>query len=524
MMKKKKQSIKVTPKINPAIKLLGDSNRTPAKRMGINSNKVTATKLNKRMVSDAERSEFSVTRDMLTEEQVSALSNMESFIISNNRQMLLGGYAGTGKTTIIKMILEYCSERDVDVVCTAPTNEAVRVIARSTGRADFTVTIYSLLGLRLFQDDDKPAVLAEAGESKLHEFELLIIDEASMINSDLFDKIQLQLKLHSHVKVIYVGDPAQLPPVKDPQNATISPVFRLDKKTWSILRQVQRCTENNPIIQLVTLIRDNIKSDRDVFEHTNQYNAESDIGIKFITPINGMVETPFGPRYALDDSEFMGEMFADFDAPEYKVDANHVRALAYTNAKVNEYNDAIRKHLYGDDVDSFIAGEILLVDEPIIERNKRGEELMAYTVGERIYVHSVSLLEDDDYGIKYWCMDVENRDAPKLRRVRMTIRVVHDDDYELKLKTQSRLATLAKEKTTHMTKGAAWGAYFTFKNRFASVKYIYATTVHKAQGSTFKNVYVDNRDMNILRWSHIERNKLKYVAFTRASHKLVISD
>lgn len=517
--------------------LMGDSSRRSRKKKAKKDSSISLAEFaliplggdelsdEKTKTSDKSDKSVKVTRDMLTGEQDTALDQMEMFLKSNNRQMLLGGYAGTGKTTIIRMLLDYANEHDIEVACTAPTNEAVRVIAKSTGRRSFTATIYSLLGLRLVQEDDRPAKLAAVGESKLADHELVVIDESSMINTDLFNIIQEQLAQFSHLKIIYVGDPAQLPPVKDPAGATVSPVFKLDRNSWAILKEVQRCTDNNPIIQMVTAIRENIKSPHDVFEHVSQYNEESGVGIKFINSKPKEIKDGFVNRTVYVNDEFMEMMFSDFDNDEFKEDTNFVRALAYTNHRVDELNTKIRKHLYGNDVASFIPDEVLLVDEPIMHRGQWGDEGIAYTVGERLVIHSVELAEDDDYGLKYWKMRVENYEAPYKQRTKMTIQVVHKNFVEEKNIIQSRLAAEAKEKVKYVkNKGIAWREFFAFKNRFSSVKYIYATTVHKAQGSTFKNVYVDDRDMNILRWSHTERNKLKYVAFTRASHKLVISD
>ena len=68
----------------------------------------------------------------------------------------------------------------------------------------------------------------------------------------------------------------------------------------------------------------------------------------------------------------------------------------------------------------------------------------------------------------------------------------------------------------------AWSNYYDFVNSFCYVNYTYAMTVHKAQGSTIDNVYVVENDINRLDWDIVERNKLKYTAFTRASKNLHI--
>jgi hypothetical protein len=78
-----------------------------------------------------------------------------------------------------------------------------------------------------------------------------------------------------------------------------------------------------------------------------------------------------------------------------------------------------------------------------------------------------------------------------------------------------------KNKGSKEAKGL-WAQYYHIQQQFAEVKYAYAMTVHCSQGSTIKHVFVNEEDMDILRWNHVERNKLKYVAFTRTSHDLVV--
>ena len=119
------------------------------------------------------------------------------------------------KTTLLKILIDYLEyNTHREIICTAPTNEAVRVISKMTGKK-YDKTIYSLLGLALEEFDDGPAQLVVRGKSKLEGCDILAIDEASMISEELFDIIQNELDLFSYVKIIYIGDDAQLPPVQD---------------------------------------------------------------------------------------------------------------------------------------------------------------------------------------------------------------------------------------------------------------------------------------------------------------------
>ena len=95
----------------------------------------------------------------LNEDQLHALDEIYAFLNSpDRRQMVLYGAAGTGKTSLINVLLDELESQDDGpaCVCTAPTNKAVEVIALATGR-DYDRTIYSLLGLVLLDfSDGKP--------------------------------------------------------------------------------------------------------------------------------------------------------------------------------------------------------------------------------------------------------------------------------------------------------------------------------------------------------------------------------
>lgn len=450
-----------------------------------------------------------ITRKDLSSEQEQAFQDMLNFIGSKDRQMLLKGYAGTGKSTLIKIFIEHVEKKTkYSVTCTAPTNEAVRVVAKMTGNK-YEDTIYSLLGLRLEQVDDKEPVLRAQGKSKLDEYDIVIIDEASMIHSELYEMIQQQLTQHTYIKTIYVGDDAQLPPVKDPLK--LSRAFLLELQ--SLLVNVQRCASDNPIIKVATAIRMNLESKHDHFERITQYNEDDKSGIVFHD----------------NRDEFMNLIHDAFKSDEYKEDNNFVRVIAYTNKAVDAINLHIRREIFDKKKpDEYEVGENLIVAEPIVKSYGRYSEIQ-FTVGERLRVLKSSLEVDDEFGFKYWKLRVINYEAEESSQVQETIKVIQSSSMSMYYGVLAELAREAKSKASEMhtvkdkqkpkySKAEAWEAYFSFKNTWSWVKYSYATTTHKAQGGTFKNVFVVERDLNKLTWDDVERNKLKYVAFTRASH------
>jgi exodeoxyribonuclease-5 len=436
--------------------------------------------------------------------------------VPNNSAFIANGIINHN-TTLVKVFLEHVKlKTNFACICTAPTNEAVRVLSKATG-VKYDKTIYSLLGLALVHEDDTKPKLKPSGKAKIEEYDIVVIDEASMIDSDIFEIIQQQLNAHSYIKIIYVGDDAQLPPIIDVQNynRTKSRVF--DIKNQVVLREVQRVAKGNPIIDVVTPIRNNLLSAQDHFERKTI--LKGDHGVVF------------------HDSrdEFMELLFDDFTSDIYKDNSNFVRAIAYTNKAIDAMNIHIRRKLFNTkDLNEYMIGENLIVDSPVVEKITSKVSKIVYAVGERLRVLFVNQFTDSEYGYRVWELRVVNYEEETDEQVTKTLRIIHKDDIPYYDAALTELAQLSKEKELKMmngkdgkprpmyTKFEAWKDYFAFKEQYSWVKYSYAMTTHKSQGSTVERVYVVERDLNKLTWNDEERNKLKYVAFTRASHILRI--
>lgn len=421
-------------------------------------------------------------------------------------------------TTILKMFLDYMKENKsgTEIVCTAPTNEAVRVISKTTGE-DYSKTIFSLLGLALTYVDDRDPILTQVGSPKIQEYDLVIIDECSMLDHEIVQKIEGVLRQFSYLKVIYIGDDAQLPPILDTKRGiNRSIVFGLQNKVQ--LTEVMRTAKDNPIIGVVTDIRNNLDSPDDIFSRETIINENGD-GIQF---------------YDSRD-EFMDDMYADFCSESYKTDNNYVRGIAYTNKAIYAMNQQVRKKIFTNDtLNEYEIGENLIVDEPVTERINAKVSKIIYNAGQRLRVLDVSTSADDEYGFRIWDLRVVNYEDPVADQVKRTISVIFKEDVNLYYAALTELANKAKSKLLKQipgkdgtmrnayTKSEAWSGYFNFKEGYSWVKYSYCLTSHKSQGSTVKKVYVVERDLNRLTWDDKQRNQLKYVAFTRASNKLNI--
>lgn len=416
-----------------------------------------------------------IERKDLSEDQEKALQHMIKFVSSKDRQMLLAGYAGTGKTSILRIFLKYMTENKsgTEIVCTAPTNEAVRVISKTTGK-DYSKTIFSLLGLALTYVDDRDPILTQVGSPKIQEYDLVIIDECSMLDHEIVQKIEGVLRQFSYLKVIYIGDDAQLPPILDTKRGiNRSIVFGLQNKVQ--LTEVMRTAKDNPIIGVVTDIRNNLDSPDDIFSRETIINENGD-GIQF---------------YDSRD-EFMEDMYSDFCSESYKTDNNYVRGIAYTNKAIYAMNQQVRKKIFSNDtLNEYEIGENLIVDEPITERINAKVSKIIYNAGQRLRVLDVATSADDEYGFRIWDLRVVNYEDPVSDQVKRTISVIFKEDVNLYYAALTELANKAKSKLLKQipgkdgtmrnayTKSEAWSGYFNFKEGYSWVKYSYCLTSHK---------------------------------------------
>lgn len=454
-----------------------------------------------------------ITKKQLSPDQRKGLAEMLTFMRdASQREMVLTGAAGTGKTSLLHVFLKELSKefKKIKVYCTAYTNEAVRVLSQRSGK-NYDKTISGLLGLKLEQNEDKGKILVRDGVCHARKYRLIVIDEASMINDDCYAMIQSVLRDFPQMKILYVGDEAQLPPVNFASSVVFSCVpniFRLTK--------VMRVSEDNPIIDLVTPIRDprNMFRPEDCFEHVDRVNERGE-GVRFYTA----------------KKPFFENLFADFMSEEYKDNKNFCRLLAYTNNAVDKSNCFIRRHIFGNEVEEYTTGDDLIVTEGYSIPLAGDKSLQVYANGERLEVIEAEKYTEQETNIVCWSLLVDNYLAPSNKRELRHIKVVSAEGLPTYIALKRQLIGKAKTLCAEIdpitghpvhNRHEVWQEYYDFINSFCYVNYSYAMTIHKAQGSTIDNVYVVEKDINICDWDILQRNKLKYTAFTRAAKNLHI--
>jgi len=199
----------------------------------------------------------------LTEEQMKIRDQVISQINGNlcftegnssdrSKPITVGGYAGTGKTHLICGIAQQIKKDKgirFSVGFCAFTGKASAVLKERLNDSDvYTIfdsvsTIHGLMYKPKYAINTKGKKVLCGWEPKAElEVNLIIIDEASMVNKEILSDLQ-----HYGIPIIAVGDHGQLPPIGDKSSLLINPQYQL--------KQIQRQAEGNPIISLSASVR-----------------------------------------------------------------------------------------------------------------------------------------------------------------------------------------------------------------------------------------------------------------------------
>ena len=414
-------------------------------------------------------------------QQGTAIEKMLDFLDNPSEQFfLLSGYAGTGKTFCIQHLIPKVRGR---MIFTAPTNKATKVIRDSLVSSEYKPecrTIYSLLGLRLEANGEVKELAVPEDPIDLSQYRAVIVDEASMISSLLFSHIEATAR-EQKVKFIFMGDPAQLPPVKE-----------LRSPVWAKCHGVAELTQ--------------------VMRYDNQL-------LKLATAIRKVVDHP-APNIRLDSDNADGEgvwKLPDTDFASRILDAagqglfskpNCTKAIAWRNVTVDDLNRRIRGRIFSNPVKPWLPEDRIIVMEPAKDLNA---EIMATTDDEGT-VTGVAEDWHPVYGeFKCWRVSVTLDDG-KLA----VFWVLHEDFQAAFARRSEELAAAAR------LNRRLWGQFWEFKETFHRIRHGYAITAHRAQGSTYDTAFVDWRDI-LLNRNRGEAFRCLYVACTRPKRRLFLN-
>lgn len=466
--------------------------------------------------------------DVFQDEQRPAVEEIIAYIEgeSPHRMMVLTGYAGTGKSFVVGKLQDWILyAKKMKVAVSAPTNKAVQVCKDMCEIVDNRLTfatIHSLLGLKESYDRQGRAIFVpDTNEpASLESFQVLFLDEASMLDDDLFRMIEPFVE--DGLKIIFIGDPAQIPPVN---RIDCIPFIKKHQLKYKIgvceLTKIRRQEAGNPLLGFATEIRE--QRFNETFEY--EYDVQLTNGMGLV-PIYKSAKDVI---YQICDTYFSNSIFSDY--PDF------MKVVSWTNKVGNAVNTRIRELVYKDrlayerkkDPDyklpMLLPEEKMLADKPIFEGRQivmtTNTEFVVknYEVKETKYVAEVAGHIIAREVFKYYETEVEVMTIKGLRRFR--IMIVHEDSAET-YKTAQQMTEMYGQQMNHTSlRGAAWGTHYALKKFFAAVKYNYAITAHKAQGSSYENCMMIEWNM-LESGKHEEANRIRYVAATRARKHLFI--
>lgn len=401
----------------------------------------------------------------LTSCQESAAKQFMSFLCTPAKHMVISGPPGVGKTFMLNHMIEMLpsSHRIATILGAEPLNNVV--VSATTNKAAEVLqerfktqvkTIHSALGL-MVRDDYRTG---ESITTKGKNFQPLSDTLVLLDEASMADTPLLNLieeGTRKNCKIVFIGDHCQLAPVSE----QISPVFNSGYLT-SYLNTQMRTNISPELTLLNTQLRETVETG--VFRP--------------IIPVPGVIDF-FG------DDVMRGAMQTHFiqqESPGHKI-------LAYTNNTVQGYNQYIRtkKNL-----------PLTIQVGDVVVSNNSIECGSTRTVIEKNYVvYSVSEVLYDDV-VPYYLVDIGAGTY-----------VRQPEDYS-ELQKFIKLAADRKD----------WVEYFRLKNGFADLRFSYASTVHKSQGSTYHTVYIDIGDLCVCK-DISQLARLLYVAVSRATTRVV---
>lgn len=484
---------------------------------------------------------------ILGQEQQAAHDWLVKFCLgktSEYRRSLLTGYAGTGKTFTMNRIVETVKEINPDIQfgMTAPTHKAVRVLKKhSEKKEELTFgTIHSFLALKEYLNERtgemefKPD-FNPGRERKIDQITILIVDESSMLQDALFEYIEDELRSNPILRVIYMGDPLQIPPVRSKEERKLNqdkkfhrdaipfqPSQQQSRKIYVLsLTEPQRQAVGSPIIMYATAIRHQHTQPSIKFDFKEEYKLDLELLPRDLVALRGVFT-----KY--------------FKTPEFEADPDYFKVICWRNETTDYFNKEIRLLIHNaTELPRILVGEKMIMDAPLL----KGEKIIIPN-NEDVVVKRVSVIDypitykmktvktvfdqlasdpdaDLDKELRTWTCKVYSVTLTNADGLDFETIILHENSESMFNTIQKEMERVAKGHTDQFARKEMWKQFYAMQRKFAWVKYNYCITAHKAQGSTYNYSLSMEWDID-QNWSYEEKNRIRYVAGTRARHTLFV--
>jgi exodeoxyribonuclease-5 len=444
-----------------------------------------------------------------TSGQSSALQTLSEFLVSRDRGriLLLKGYAGTGKTTLLGATVKMMAALQQKTILLAPTGRAAKVFAGYASHSASTIH-KKIYRQKSFSNDFSNFSLAE----NLHKDTVFIVDEASMISNGetgaavfgsgrLLDDLIHYIYSGDNCRLILMGDSAQLPPVFLAYSPALNAGYltRYDLQVTEIqLTQVVRQRHDSGILFNATNIREAL--------------CNGDIGIypKILTE-------RFADIKKIDGRELIEELSSAYS----RNGIDDTMIICRSNKNANIYNNGVRSRIlcYEEEISH---RERLMVVKNNYSLSKAHQDLDFIANGEIIQVIRTRY-EEEKHGFRFCNVLARFDDYDTETELKILLDTLQSPSPALPEELSNKLfLSVAEDYADIRTKSERMrkikeDPYF----NAVQVKYAYAVTCHKAQGGQWSNVFLDagyvTKDMlgeDFYRWL--------YTAFTRATERLFL--
>lgn len=448
-----------------------------------------------------------------TSGQRALLGMLSEFIMDKeaNQIFVIKGYAGTGKTTIVRSLVESLPAVNGKTILLAPTGRAAKVLSNYTKKQAFTVhkKIY-------YRKPTSDGGMAFQRQQNLHGNTIFIVDEASMISNgggltdggmfgggSLLDDLIQYVFSGTNCKLIFIGDTAQLPPV----GLDISPALDIEYLKASFhfiiksfeLTEVVRQTEGSGILTNATDIRNQIKQQLNNKPHFNLK------GFPDVIRIDGA-----------DLEDALNSAYDNYGAEDSMV-------ICRSNKRANIFNQQIRARIRWQE-NELSSGDYMMVVKNnyfwLPEESKAG----FIANGDIIQLTRVGNIQEM-HGFRF--ADVRMRMIDYPEEPELETRLLLDT-----IMSESPALSQADNKKLYDSVALDYSdvAYRRLRSKkikedgffnALQVKFAYAITCHKAQGGQWPCVFVEQGyltdemiNTEYLRWL--------YTAVSRATEKLYL--
>ena len=445
---------------------------------------------------------------------------------------ILKGYAGTGKTTLAGCIASLLSQRKIMPEIMAPTGRAAKVL-RSRIEGCKATTIHKQIykqtkDIEIEGDDDLGRIVFKVRERE--NMGIFIVDEASMISSRkqehelvkfgtdvLINDILTYARTRFGGKIIFIGDPAQLPPVGDNRSAALDETFFMEKgmnvRSYT-LTDVIRQDKESAILRNATTLRNMLNTDE-----RNSLVLDRKAG-----EVDDLSSGAVADEYCRNDTSAAIVCYSNKTASEYN---KLVRSILFPGKKDVVVGDRLMivYNTYYKNVYQLNGGMITVteVSDTVVRQSapvfkdiagERKRVIVSLDFRKIAYVTSESIIERG-----YIIESLLNSDTPNLTVDETKALFIN---FEMRMKSEAKKAggedIMAQRRAQRRTQEFDDALRADEFYNALQVKYGYAFTCHKAQGGEWDTVYVDfdkrnGLDDDSLRW--------KYTAVTRAKKRLV---